>query len=275
MTGWVCPRCGTALSPFVTECSCPLTVSASRLISTPPLRIGTCGSRAGGLRHPGWVSAIGSAWDGRYGVSGVVLAVTVALASSAGAQTHPGDVSWIAEAKAQVENLQGPCGAFQIINRAAWNHREVGLGVMAKPQGTHCEWPPGSGQFYSVDWLLYPDGAGGDMLINAETANTPTWTLSAPNEEVATHWRPPVGSESSPPLPPPPPPAFDVQEALLAIQAQNRETQQAIEVVRASLEAHRQVSRDWVNRTLSFLKDPKTIAVVLGILAGKFVVPGS
>jgi hypothetical protein len=24
MQGWICPRCGTVHSPFITECSCPL-----------------------------------------------------------------------------------------------------------------------------------------------------------------------------------------------------------------------------------------------------------
>lgn len=71
----------------------------------------------------------------------------------------------------QTENA-GPCGAFQIVNLAA---QRLGAGVLYKPDGNHCEWPAGSGHFFSVDIVAFRNGQIFDALIASEVENRPAW----------------------------------------------------------------------------------------------------
>jgi hypothetical protein len=80
--------------------------------------------------------------------------------------------------------LSGPCGAFQISKRVAWQLRGTGIGLLSKPEGNNCEG-------YSVDFLTYPDGSGLDILGDSGGANVPGWELSEPPGTLTGRWRPP------------------------------------------------------------------------------------
>ena len=72
---------------------------------------------------------------------------------------------------------------------------------------------------------------------------------------------------SPPPTPPIPlPPSLPDNEQLMRIE-------QKIDKVAESLEAHRAASRSLRDQIVGFLRDPRTIATALGILAGRLVVP--
>lgn len=108
-----------------------------------------------------------------------------------------------------------------------------------------------------------------------------------------------VWSEGSEPLPdptpvptPPPSPPVPPSDDLASIRAKLEQISTQlqgigdikIDLIRiegevkdigTSLEAHRTASRSLRDQVFGFLKNSKTIAVVVGILAGKFVIPGS
>jgi hypothetical protein len=156
------------------------------------------------------------------------LASALVVASFLTAQDGQDHTQWIADAKSelhahgiQTENA-GPCGAFQIINLAAYRHKDTGLGLLSKPNGNGCEWPAGSGNRYSVDYLVYPNGAGGDMLIASEVENKPTWHIGDPVPADVSRWRAPIAPSFAPdpPIPPlPPPPSVDLRPILSRLDA--------------------------------------------------------
>lgn len=76
----------------------------------------------------------------------------------------------------------------------------------------------------------------------------------------------------TPPTPPPTPPATTPQ--LDRIEAGVQEIRGEVQAIHQSLEAHRAASRSLRDQVLGFLKDPRTITTVLGILAGRFLMPG-
>jgi len=97
--------------------------------------------------------------------------------------------AYVAAIKAQCEaaglDLTGPCGAFAITQRVAWGLRAVGIGLVSKPGGNHC-------QGYSVDYLCFPNGDGVDLLGDAGGRNTPQWAVK-PNEFTGQdRWRDPI-----------------------------------------------------------------------------------
>lgn len=95
-----------------------------------------------------------------------------------------GNVDVVARIKSELEarnvSLVGPCGAFQIVKRVAWELRGEGAGLLAKPGGNNCEG-------FAVDIICYPDGRIFDILANGGgdedaagnpipgTGNRPTW----------------------------------------------------------------------------------------------------
>lgn len=89
-------------------------------------------------------------------------------------------------------DLTGPCGAFQITRRVAWALRDEGAGLIAKfaPHNLcpHGAFPPRE-DGYGVDVIMYPDGAIYDILVNAETENTPAWNRRPDVDPLL--WRPP------------------------------------------------------------------------------------
>jgi hypothetical protein len=81
-------------------------------------------------------------------------------------------------------NLKGPCGAFEIIKRVVWFFRHEGAGLVLKPGGNNCKG-------YSVDWIVFKDGRGGDILGDAGNTNSPRWDIHEGVEEAA-RWAPPI-----------------------------------------------------------------------------------
>lgn len=106
--------------------------------------------------------------------------------------------------KAQLEargvDLRGPCGAFEITSRVAWEVRGEGWGLHAKESGNQC-------QGYSVDVLIHPSGKYVDILQDAGGANGPSWQLHEGGD--VTKWRPPFEVDTPPTPPPNPPPNPD------------------------------------------------------------------
>lgn len=115
---------------------------------------------------------------------------------------HPNHTATVAAVKAQLESagvdLSGPCGAFEITKRVAWTLRLEGAGTLSKPSGNNCEG-------MSVDYILYQDGDGFDILGDAGGTNAPGW--GGPEEGMdVTRWRAPVNPRDLPPDPTPVPP---------------------------------------------------------------------
>lgn len=79
--------------------------------------------------------------------------------------------------------LGGPCGAFEITKRVAWDLRHSGAGLLSKPSGNQCDG-------YASDIIAYADGRIVDILGDGGSSNTPQWV---PGEDVdAARWRPAV-----------------------------------------------------------------------------------
>jgi hypothetical protein len=83
-------------------------------------------------------------------------------------------------------DLSGPCGAFQITKRVAWQLRAEGAGTLFKDSGNNCDQR-------SVDIVAYPTGAIVDILIDGGGQNRATWELGAP--VAANRWRAAVDPE--------------------------------------------------------------------------------
>jgi hypothetical protein len=75
-------------------------------------------------------------------------------------------------------SLAGPCGAFEITKRVAWILRDHGVYLLSKPSGNNC-------QGYSVDYIVFTDASGRDILADGGGENTPQWS-SEPNEPSGT-----------------------------------------------------------------------------------------
>lgn len=114
-------------------------------------------------------------------------------------ERHPSQVALVAQIKAQLSaegfNLTGPCGAFEIVKRVAWELREDGAGLFKKD--------PGQNQCngYGIDVIIYDDGYVYDILGDAGGANTPQWVplALAPLDRYADPINPnPTCSKSSP-----------------------------------------------------------------------------
>jgi hypothetical protein len=144
----------------------------------------------------------------------LIIAVLLALTVPAAAQSP---VEVIASVRADLAqrgvSIAGPCGAFEIISRAAWEMRDAGVGLFGgkNPAQNGCTV---NGERYAVDVLVSRDGCAYDALINSETENRPAWQLLGCS--AAGSWRAPfardvvdpsIPSVSSAPatLPPPPP----------------------------------------------------------------------
>src|SRR3990167_10982075 len=142
--------------------------------------------------------------------------------------------------------LSGPCGAFQMTKRVAWQLRQTGIGLLSKPEGNNCEG-------YAVDFLTYPDGSGLDILGDSGGANVPGWELSEPPGTLTGRWRPPFdpGDTVTPaPVPPPPvvtPPVSD--DVLVELRAVKTIAEQARALAAEAvleIKAHRAgVSREY------------------------------
>lgn len=96
-----------------------------------------------------------------------------------------------ADLAARGVHLSGPCGAFEITKRVAWQLRDQGVGLLAKPSGNHCDG-------YSVDYLVRSDLSGIDILSDAGESNGPAWQPSEPPGTFAGRWRAPFDPDPPP-----------------------------------------------------------------------------
>jgi len=136
---------------------------------------------------------------------------------------HPSQQAQVERAKQDLLNagvdISGPCGAWRIVNLAAWRlaHAGDGAGLLAKLDGNHCEG-------YAVDIIAYPDGVIYDVLIASGELNLPAWQEAGVVDPG--RWRPAVfqdydeAAPDSPPQPAPdPPPPSSVDARIAALEA--------------------------------------------------------
>jgi hypothetical protein len=123
----------------------------------------------------------------------------------------------VATAKADLERagvpLSGPCGAFAIVQLAAWRLRASGAGLLTKNSGNNC-------QGFSVDSIAYPDGELYDVLGDGGGENRPQSIPQQPIDPTRFHGAfvngvvADVAADGAPAAPPPPNPAEDSDEVL-------------------------------------------------------------
>ena len=129
-----------------------------------------------------------------------MLIIVALLATGLTAQPISNHLNVVQAVKASLatEDLSGPCGAFKITRRVAWQLRGEGAGLLHKPTGNRCE-------DRSVDIIVYPSGRIFDILIDGGGQNLPMW-----HEATAVdpgRWRAPTDPGDTTPPPPPPPPS--------------------------------------------------------------------
>ncbi len=147
----------------------------------------------------------------------VALALLLCVSRPVWAQNHTATVVEVKSALVSANvDLSGPCGAFAITGRVAYVLRAEGFGLIAKNPGQNgCETVQGR---FAVDALALSDGTAFDILINAETQNTPAWQLTGATSPA--NWRAPFempfpGVEPPHPQPTPDNPDHDVIIALM------------------------------------------------------------
>lgn len=203
-----------------------------------------------------------------------MMATGVALllfAVNASAQSH---VDVVTSVKANLEsrgiNLSGPCGAFQIVKRVAWQLRDEGAGLLLKPTGNQCE-------SRATDVIVYRDGKGFDVLRDAGGENGPVWN-PVPIENAGARWVAPSDPGDGPMLPPPPPvPAAELQPLLDAIE----ELKIQVAAVQGQVNAHEgfhariaELERQHEQDNATFYRTVETISARLQALTCKASVFG-
>lgn len=113
------------------------------------------------------------------------LAICILLLLVAGSAAAQDSVVRAVKARLEATGvpLDGPCGAFEITKRVAWQLRATGAGTLDKPSGNNC-----GGR--SVDIIAYPDGRLVDILSDAGGSNGPVWNPIEPVD--ASRWRAPM-----------------------------------------------------------------------------------
>ena len=95
-------------------------------------------------------------------------------------------VDYVAQVKAALEaqgvDLNGPCGAFEIVENVAYGLRYVGYGLLEKSGGNNCK-------SYATDVIVCPNRVDiVDILGDSGGLNTPAWGVK-PNEVTSDRWR--------------------------------------------------------------------------------------
>lgn len=196
--------------------------------------------------------------------------------SAFAALPHPDRSEVVTHAKLELQiagvDLTGPCGAFQITKLTAWRlHTTDNAGLLSKPTGNNCDG-------FAVDIIAYPDGQIYDILIDSGGTNIPTWGDAGVVE--LSRYRSAIDPGvilPPPPSPPSPPVTIDlsgVHSRLDAMQTEILDIKERVDAVAVSLEAHRVAERKFRDQVIGFFKDSRTIAVIIGVLSGKFIIPG-
>ena len=173
----------------------------------------------------------------------------------------------------------GECGRFEVTKRVAWELRAEGAGFLAKTgaQNKCNEHNTTESPGYGVDILMYTDGTVVDILgSGSDGPNTPLWLVLSPAP--LSSWRAPFdpGDDGLPPFPltpdppPPPIPVVDLLKAITDLRLDLIRVETKIDIIAESLEAHRAATRHFADKVVSFLKDPRTILTVVGVLTGRF-----
>lgn len=204
----------------------------------------------------------------------IVLVVTLLCAAPALAQ-HPDHTDIVTQAKADLASVGTDfkdCGGFQIVLLAAWRLKGEGAGLLDKPNGSHCEWPLNSSNFYASDIIAYPDGHHYDVLGSSGELNIPAWQDDGLIDTA--RWRPPISPIAITPAPAPDGVlsrvttiegvVADIRQQLL-----EHETAEAAERV-AAADFRKQVGIQWSHVTAFIAKYGAIIAgsVLGGKLAG-------
>lgn len=193
------------------------------------------------------------------------------LATAAFAQSQADVVAAVkAQLQAQGMNLSGPCGAFAITKRVAWQLRAEGAGLLSKPGGNNCEG-------YSVDYIVYPTGRAADILGDAGGANTPAWSEEQDSELIG-RWRPAVDPGGATPITGPPVPipgttvpsvGTDVSEVLIRV----RTIEQAVADIRQQNLLHETAEAVERAKADQFREDVKSAWRDRFVWAGKYLAP--
>jgi len=201
----------------------------------------------------------------------------VALPALASAQTSP--LPTLEALRTDYPAEMSPENRGALLNRTAWHLRAEGWGLHLKTGGNRCPQPEGVS--ISCDILVHgPTLSVYDVL---QDENIPVYQYKGVINDIRNFVAPTPPSAPVPPTPPVPPatpvppvpPAIDWTPRFDALDLKVGEIDtriQHIEVVVVELDA--KVVSAW-RRVFGFLKDPRTLAVVGGLLAGKFVWPGS
>lgn len=205
----------------------------------------------------------------------IVLVGFLSFSSFAAAAPHGPHADIVREAKAQLvatgTNIEGPCGALAIVERAARMLTD-GAGLLIKPSGNNC-------RGFATDIIAYPDGQIYDVLTDGGGMNGPAWN-DAGTVEPSRYFA--VGSQ--PQNPPIPPPGVDLSEIyrrldLLAQgqqslyqqaerifaeqEAQAAETRRSLAFIADAIKTH----DERPNPILEVLKDRATIVAIITALA--------
>lgn len=174
---------------------------------------------------------------------------------------HPDRSAVVAQAKVDLQaahfDLQTTCGAFSIVELAAWRDRALGAGLLEKQIGNHC-------RGFAVDILAYPDGAIFDVLISAETDNSPAWQPGGFVEP--TRYRPPHEPSTLPDAPPTPEPvpAVDLSRVYVMLTQLHNEQVTDTQVILERIEKLEQDAKGFVRSLSKYLP---YILTALGIVS--------
>ena len=134
----------------------------------------------------------------------LLLLTALLIAPIANAQDHSPVVAAIkARLEAAGTDLSGPCGAFQVTKRVAWELRSQGFGLHFKGGGNNCEG-------FAVDYIIQaPTFFGFDILGDGGGANVPQWIGPEDHPDIVARnrgsWRAPTDPGDTPPPPVDPP----------------------------------------------------------------------
>ena len=159
----------------------------------------------------------------------VILGILISLLIRASAYAQADHLDTVQAVKASLagQDLAGPCGAFKITKRVAWELRNSGAGLLYKPTGNNCE-------ERSTDIIAYPDGHIFDILGDGGGANTPMWNDAGFVD--ANRWRMAVDPGDTPPPPPPPPPSDPLAPVVEQLRVDLVILRQAVEALQTTSE---------------------------------------